>query len=84
MHGPEEVLVHVPHITAAGATANAASARGDHCRYEKSKVEKVASKRATAVDAYIGARIRERRHDLKMSQHALGKAPSVTFQPRYG
>jgi hypothetical protein len=27
MHGPEQVWVHVPHITAAGATANAASAR---------------------------------------------------------
>ena len=32
MHGPEEVLVHLPHITAAGAKANAASARCDHCR----------------------------------------------------
>jgi len=35
---------------------------------------------ATAVDAYIGARIRERRHDLEMSQHALGKALGITFQ----
>jgi DNA-binding transcriptional regulator YiaG len=35
---------------------------------------------ATAVDAYIGARILERRHDLEMSQHALGKALGVTFQ----
>ena len=32
MHGPEEVLVHLPHITAAGAKANAASARCDQCR----------------------------------------------------
>jgi DNA-binding XRE family transcriptional regulator len=30
---------------------------------------------ATAVDAYIGAR-----HDLEMSQHALGKALGITFQ----
>ena len=35
---------------------------------------------ATAVDAYIGARIRERRHDLEMSQHALAKALGITFQ----
>ena len=35
---------------------------------------------ATAVDAYIGARIRERRHDLEMSQHALAKALGVTYQ----
>ena len=27
-----------------------------------------------------GARIRERRRDLEMSQHALGKALGVTFQ----
>jgi hypothetical protein len=32
MHGPEEVLVHLPHITAAGAKANAASARCNQCR----------------------------------------------------
>jgi DNA-binding transcriptional regulator YiaG len=31
---------------------------------------------ATTHDAYIGARIRERRRDLEMSQHALG----ITFQ----
>ena len=42
--------------------------------------KKVAARRATAVDAYIGARIRDRRHDLEMSQHALGKALGVTFQ----
>ena len=35
---------------------------------------------ATAVDAYIGARIRQRRHDLEMSQHALAKALGVTYQ----
>jgi transcriptional regulator with XRE-family HTH domain len=28
----------------------------------------------------IGARIRERRHDLEMSQHALAKALGITFQ----
>ena len=44
------------------------------------KPKKAASRSATAVDAYIGARIRERRHDLEMSQHALSKALGVTFQ----
>jgi DNA-binding transcriptional regulator YiaG len=47
---------------------------------KNAKPKKVAARRATAVDAYIGARIRERRHDLEMSQHALGKALGVTFQ----
>ena len=48
---------------------------------KNAKPKKAASRSATAVDAYIGARIRERRHDLEMSQHALGKAlVGVTFQ----
>ena len=47
---------------------------------KKSKSKKVAPRSATAVDAYIGARMRDRRHELKMSQLALGKALGVTFQ----
>ena len=44
------------------------------------KPKKAASRSATAVDAYIGARIRERRHDLEMSQHALAKALSLQLR----
>jgi hypothetical protein len=33
--------------------------------HEKRKAKKVAARSATAADAYIGARIRERRHDLE-------------------
>jgi transcriptional regulator with XRE-family HTH domain len=47
---------------------------------KNAKPKKVAARSATAVDAYIGARIRERRHDLEMSQHALAKALGVTYQ----
>jgi transcriptional regulator with XRE-family HTH domain len=47
---------------------------------KNAKPKKVAARRTTAVDAYIGARIRERRHDLEMSQHALAKALGITFQ----
>jgi transcriptional regulator with XRE-family HTH domain len=47
---------------------------------KKSKSKKVAPRSATAVDAYIGARMRDRRHELKMSQLDLGKALGVTFQ----
>jgi transcriptional regulator with XRE-family HTH domain len=47
---------------------------------KKAKPKKVAPRTATAVDAYIGERIRERRQELEISQHALGKALGVTFQ----
>jgi DNA-binding XRE family transcriptional regulator len=47
---------------------------------KNAKPKKVATRSATAVDAYIGARIRQRRHDLEMSQHALAKALGVTYQ----
>jgi transcriptional regulator with XRE-family HTH domain len=35
---------------------------------------------ATAIDAYIGARMRERRQALGISQAALGQELGVTFQ----
>ncbi len=47
---------------------------------KNAKPKKVATRSATAVDAYIGARIRQRRHDLEISQHALAKALGVTYQ----
>jgi len=47
---------------------------------KKAKPKKGAPRSAPAVDAYIGARMRERRHELKMSQHALGKVLGVSFQ----
>jgi hypothetical protein len=46
---------------------------------KNAKPKKVAPRSATAVDAYIGARIRERRHDLEMSQHALAKTLASLF-----
>jgi len=41
---------------------------------------KLTPKSATAVDAYIGARMRERRLELGMSQDALGNGLGVSFQ----
>src|SRR5882757_6145662 len=46
---------------------------------EKAKVNKD-PRNATPVDAYIGARMRERRIALNMSQHELGRALGVSFQ----
>ena len=46
---------------------------------KKAKVNKDAPRNATPVDAYIGARIRERRLALNMSQHELGRALGVSF-----
>jgi transcriptional regulator with XRE-family HTH domain len=37
-------------------------------------------KSATAIDTYIGSRMRERRLELEMSQDALGKELGVSFQ----
>ena len=47
---------------------------------KKAKVNKDAPRNATPVDAYIGARMRERRLALNMSQHELGRALGVSFQ----
>jgi len=47
---------------------------------KKAMPKKVAPRSAPAVDAYIGARMRERRHELNMSQPALAKALGVSFQ----
>jgi transcriptional regulator with XRE-family HTH domain len=46
----------------------------------KAKPKKVAPRAATAIDAYIGARMRERRLTLNMSQDQLGKELGVSFQ----
>jgi transcriptional regulator with XRE-family HTH domain len=46
----------------------------------KAKPKKDATKSATAIDAYIGARMRERRLRLNMSQDQLGKELGVSFQ----
>jgi transcriptional regulator with XRE-family HTH domain len=46
----------------------------------KAKPKKVPSKAATAIDAYIGARVRERRLTLNMSQDQLGKELGISFQ----
>jgi len=47
---------------------------------KKAKVDKDAPRNATPVDAYIGARMRERRIALNMSQDELGRALGVSFQ----
>jgi transcriptional regulator with XRE-family HTH domain len=47
---------------------------------KKAKVNKDAPRNATPVDTYIGARMRERRLALNMSQHELGRALGVSFQ----
>jgi transcriptional regulator with XRE-family HTH domain len=47
---------------------------------KKANPKKDTPRSATAIDAYIGARMRERRHALNMSQTELGKALGVTFQ----
>ncbi len=47
---------------------------------KKAKVNKDAPRNATPVDAYISARMRERRIALNMSQHELGRALGVSFQ----
>jgi transcriptional regulator with XRE-family HTH domain len=47
---------------------------------KKAKRKKDAPRSATAIDAYIGAQIRKRRHVLKMHQSHLAKALDVTKQ----
>jgi transcriptional regulator with XRE-family HTH domain len=47
---------------------------------KKAKANKTKPKGATAVDAYIGARMRERRQELDMSQDTLAKTLGITFQ----
>jgi transcriptional regulator with XRE-family HTH domain len=46
----------------------------------KAKPKKVAAKGATAIDGYIGGRMRERRLTLNMSQDQVGKELGVSFQ----
>jgi transcriptional regulator with XRE-family HTH domain len=47
---------------------------------KKAKAKKIEPTRTTVVDAYISARIRERRQELDMSQDALAKSLGITFQ----
>jgi len=47
---------------------------------KKAKPKNVEPKSATAVDAYIGARMRERRHEPGLSQDDLAKTLGITFQ----
>jgi transcriptional regulator with XRE-family HTH domain len=47
---------------------------------KKAKAKKVAPRSATAIDAYIGVRMRKRRHVLKMGQAQLAKALGVSKQ----
>ena len=45
----------------------------------KKAKKKVSPRAATAIDAYIGARMRDRRVQLKISQTALAKTLGVSF-----
>ena len=47
---------------------------------KKSKAKKASPRSINAVDIYIGARIRERRLALNLSQAGLGEVLSVSFQ----
>jgi DNA-binding XRE family transcriptional regulator len=47
---------------------------------KRAKPKKVAPRSATAIDGYIGARMREQRLALEMSQEQLGKKLGVSFQ----
>ena len=47
---------------------------------KKTKRKSASPKSANAIDAYIGARMRERRLALEMSQDQLGRELGVSFQ----
>jgi transcriptional regulator with XRE-family HTH domain len=47
---------------------------------KKSKAKKASPRSINAVDIYIGARMRERRLALNLSQAGLGKMLGVSFQ----
>jgi DNA-binding XRE family transcriptional regulator len=47
---------------------------------KKTKGKSASPRSANAIDAYIGARMRERRHGLNISQDQLGKQLGVSFQ----
>jgi transcriptional regulator with XRE-family HTH domain len=47
---------------------------------KKSRAKKPSPRSASPVDKYIGARMRERRLTLRMSQELLGKKLGVSFQ----
>jgi transcriptional regulator with XRE-family HTH domain len=47
---------------------------------KKSKAKKASPRSISAVDIYIGARMRERRLALNLSQAGLGEVLGVTFQ----
>jgi DNA-binding XRE family transcriptional regulator len=48
--------------------------------YEKIQSEKASPRTISAVDIYIGARMRERRLALNLSQAGLGEVLGVSFQ----
>jgi DNA-binding XRE family transcriptional regulator len=47
---------------------------------KKTKRKSASPRSANAIDEFIGARMRERRHALNISQADLGKKLSVSFQ----
>jgi DNA-binding XRE family transcriptional regulator len=49
-------------------------------KMKKTKRKSASPRSANAIDEFIGARMRERRHALNISQADLGKKLSVSFQ----
>ena len=47
---------------------------------KRSKTKKVRPDGHNAIDAYISARMRERRREINMTQDELGKAFGISFQ----
>jgi DNA-binding XRE family transcriptional regulator len=64
-----------PHLASTAGEARLASAG-----MKKPKRKKDAPRKATAIDAYIGERMRTRRHALEMSQEYIAKALDVSKQ----
>ena len=68
-----------PEMLAPAVIAFSKSSMAD-VNMKKTKRKSASPRSANAIDAYIGARMRERRHALNISQADLGKKLSVSFQ----
>ena len=67
-----------PEMLASAVTASFKSSKPD--TDVKRAKRKLTPRSATGIDAYIGARMRERRLLLEISQDRLGKEQGVSFQ----
>ena len=69
-----------PEMLAPAVIAFSKSSMADVNIMKKTKRRSASPKSATDIDAYIGARTRERRLALEMSQDQLGNELGVSFQ----